>query len=362
MCLINKTLSQRGKFYTMVPMDFDEMEQYRTGRTEDGLDEFSVPIKPDDDGLLGRECPNEDCDTKYFKISMTIPDGMEELAENFSQEEFTCPYCGTRDNMQRFHTQAQVEWIQSMMIRDIHKAFGDMLEDSFRPLRRPTGGMISISVEVKRGALPSVRYYVEEKLKQEVTCDKCGYRYAVYGISFHCPLCGQGNLIQHLERSAKTVRVLADEAGRIAGEHGQDVGERMLGNALEDVVSLFEGFLKQIYRYAIRKKHPKEEADKLLKKVRVNFQRLSGAEEFFTRDLSADIFKNVAAQDREFLELSFSKRHVLTHNLGLIDEKYQGHAASWERMGAELSLSSEEVIRSLEIVVDIIKQTIDQVF
>lgn len=345
----------------MITMEFDEMDQYRTGRTEEGLDEFSVPIKPDEDGLLGRECPNEDCDTKYFKISMTIPDEMEATAENFSQAEFTCPYCGTSDNMQRFHTQAQVEWIQSMMIRDIHRAFGDMLEGSFRPLRKHTGGMISISVEVKRDALPSVRYYVEEKLKQDVTCDNCGYKYAVYGVSFHCPLCGQGTLVQHLERSAMTVRVLANEADKIAAEYGQDVGERMLGNALEDVVSLFEGFLKQIYRYAIRRKHSKEESDKLLKKVRINFQRLSGAEEFFTRDLGVDILKNVTAQDREFLELAFSKRHVLTHNLGLIDEKYREQVTSWERTNAELSINSKEVLHSLDIVFDVIKQTIGEV-
>ena len=51
-------------------MDFDELEKYRTGKSEDGHDQFSVPIKPDEDGLLGRECSNEDCETKYFKISL----------------------------------------------------------------------------------------------------------------------------------------------------------------------------------------------------------------------------------------------------------------------------------------------------
>jgi len=342
-------------------MKFDSMEQYRTGRSAEGHDEFSVTLPPDEDGFFGRECPNADCDTQYFKIGRTIPDGMEDAAENFSQAELTCPYCGTADNMQRFYTQGQLEWIKSMMIRDVHKAFGDMLEGAFRPLRKPTGGLISVRVELKRGSLPSVRYYVEEKLKQEVTCDKCRFRYAVYGISFHCPLCGRGSLSQHLARSAATVRILAQEADRISSEHGRDVGDRMLGNALEDVVSLFEGFLKHAYRYAIRKHQPKEEADKLIQKIKVNFQRLSGAEEFFGRDLDIEIFSAVSVDEREMLESSFSKRHVLTHNLGLVDEKYKDQARAWERTGAEVPLTASEVLQALAIVTRTVEGTIDQV-
>jgi hypothetical protein len=249
-----------------------------------------------------------------------------------------------------------------MMIRDIHKAFGDMLERSFRPLSRPTGGLFSISIKVKRGALPSVRYYVEEELKQEVVCDKCRHKYAVYGISLHCPFCGEGALIQHLERSAAIVRILANEAARISAEHGPDVGEKMLGNALEDVVSLFEGFLKQLYRYAVRKAHLKEDADKMIQKVRVNFQRPSGAEEFFRRDFGVEIFKNISPADREKLELAFAKRHVLTHNLGLIDDKYREKAAVWERPGAELSLDADEVLYSLETATRVVKDAIAAVW
>ena len=174
-----------------------------------------------------------------------------------------------------------------MMFRDIHKEFGDMFERAFRPLQKPTGGFISVSVKVKRGALPSVRHYIEEKLKEEVTCDKCGYRYAVYGVSFHCPLCGKGSLTQHLTSSAATIRILAEESDRIANEHGRTVGDRLLGNALEDVVSLFEGFMKHLYRYAIRRSESKEHGNKLIQKIRVNFQRLAGAEDFFRNDLGS---------------------------------------------------------------------------
>lgn len=342
-------------------MKFNSMEPYRTGRSPEGCDEFSVSLQPDEDGFFGRECPNEDCDTQYFKIGTSIPDGMEGAVENISEGQLTCPYCGTTDNMQRFHTQAQVEWIKSMMFRDVHKAFGDILDNAFRPLQRPSGGLVSIRVEVKRGALPSVRHYVEEKLKQEIIYNKCGFRCAVYGISFHCPLCGKGSLTQHLEQSGATVRILAEEAERISSEHGSDVGDRMLGNALQDVVSIFEGFLKQTYRYAVRRHESKVEAEKLFQKIKVNFQRLSGAEEFFRRDFGLEIFSAISAEDRDLLELFFSKRHVLTHNLGLIDEKYKDQVRAWERTGSEVPLTADEVVQALALVTRVVAGTIDQI-
>lgn len=341
-------------------MKYDTMEQYRAGRGAEGHDQFSVPLSPDEDGFFGRECPNDDCDTKYFKIGTKIPDAARHTAESFSQAELTCPYCGTVESMQRFFTQAQVDWIKSMMIRDVHKAFGDMLECAIAP-QKFSGGFISVSMKLKRGALPSVRNYVEEKLKEEVTCDKCAFEYAVYGVSFHCPLCGKGSLVQHLKSSTATVRILAEEYDRIADQHGRAVADRLLGNALEDVVSLFEGFMKHLYRYAIRKREAKAEADKLIQKIRVNFQRLEGAEEFFQTDLQIEIFSGVSAKERETLESAFAKRHVLTHNLGLVDEKYRTQAQAWERTGAEVPLTAREVLQALIIVTGVLEGAIRQV-
>ncbi len=342
-------------------MDFDELEKYRTGMSEEGHDQFSVPIEPDEDGLVGRECSNADCETKYFKISMTIPDEIAESIEDFSQLELTCPYCGTVDNMQHLHTTEQVEWIKSMLIRGMHKTIGDMLERSFPPGRRHSGGMISISIEAKKGTLPSVRHYVEEQLKQEVTCDKCSFRYAIYGISFHCPLCGKGNILQHLERSVETIKILITEAERIGKEHGPKVETAMLGNALEDVVGLFEGFLKYGYRYAARKRHTSGDAERLVKKIKTNFQRLSGAEEFFRRDFSIECFHAISSKDREALEQAFAKRHVLTHNLGLVDRKYRDTAARWDRISAELTIDSNEVLGALELVNKVVSHTLSEV-
>jgi predicted RNA-binding Zn-ribbon protein involved in translation (DUF1610 family) len=342
-------------------MDFDELEKYRTGKSEDGNDQFSVPIRPDADGLLGRECSNAECETKYFKISTEVDDAYGKNVENFSQLDLTCPYCGQADNMQHLHTTDQVEWIKSMMIRGIHKSFQNIMSRSFPSRSKPRGGMFSVSMEFKRGSLPSVRHYAEERLKQEVVCDHCKFRYAIYGVSFHCPLCGKGNILQHLERSSETIRILVNESERIGTEHGPHVAEAILGNALEDVVGLFEGFLKYAYRYAIRKAKNKDDADKLIQKIRTNFQRLSGAEEIFRRDLSIECFQRLDAKELDALDLTFAKRHVLTHNLGLVDDKFKSKAKTWERVSSELLIEPGEVTGALNSTNKVLAHVLNEI-
>lgn len=333
---------------------FHDLKQYRIGRAEDGDDLFSVPLKPDKDGLIGRECPNSACEPKYFKISLEIPDDMADKLEDFSQYTLTCPYCATVNNTQNYHTQAQIEWIKSMMFRDVARAFDNILGEAFRPLAQPTRGLISFNITYKPGPLPSVRHHVEEQLKRVVTCDSCRCTYAVYGMSMHCPFCGEGNILQHLDRSAGIIKSLIEEYSRISEERGLDVGNHLLGNALEDVVSLFEGFLKYIYTFEVKQRHAVDEAEVKVKRIRVNFQRLKGAEDFFRQELEIELFARFDNAERVFLQEQFLKRHVLSHNLGLVDEQYLAKAQAFARQGSELEILSSDVLQALAMVESII--------
>lgn len=330
------------------------MKKYHAGRSPNGNDLFNVPLKAGEDGMIGRECPSEECQPKYFKMSVTIPDKTSKKIEDFSQIDVTCPYCGKVDNVQHYHTKSQLAWIKSMMFRDAAKTFQNMLKSSFKSTHPSSKGMFSISITYKPGALPSVRHFIEEKLKRTVLCDNCGYNYAVYGISFHCPLCGEGNLIQHLNRSTDVIRVLIDEHERISQERGQEVGRQMVGNALEDVIGLFETFLKHIYQHEIKRRFSKEKAETKLAKIRGNFQRLEGAETLFSEDLGFALFAECNQKDRIFLQEQFLKRHVLIHNLGLIDRKYIEKAQAYKKQGEELDIKPIDVLRALEIVEGIV--------
>lgn len=333
---------------------FDEMKKFEVGRPEKDVHQFEVPLKPDDDGAIGRECSYEECQPKYFKMSNVIPDGMEEKANEFSNIEVTCPYCGLKENMQSFHTKEQIEWIYSMMHKDVAKAFQSVFSNTFKNTGLSSKGPISISFSYKPGFLPSVRHYIEEELKTTVTCDNCSFKYSVYGISFFCPLCGAGNLLEHLKTSANVIQILLSESDRITKEHGEKVGYHLRGNALEDLVSLFEGFTKQIYILKTKNTFAIGKATNKIAKVKVNFQRLEGAADFFNKDFAIDIFTFINKTERVFLENLFLKRHVITHNLGLVDSKYLSKAQAWQKQGSEIDFSKDEISRALDVVIEII--------
>lgn len=335
---------------------FHEMKKYQTGESGN-IVEMSIPLKTNDDGMVGRECQNPECGPKYFQIGLQIPEGVLKTEQDLSYMDITCPYCGNVENNQKLHTKNHEEWIKSMIFRDAAISVQKMLEDSVKSFKSSP----NVSMSFKPGPLPNVRYYTEEKLKRKVTCDNCGFQYAVYGISFHCPFCGKGNLILHLNRNVEITRVLIEESTKLGSEHGSDVTQRMIGNALEDVVGIFEGFQKSIYLYGIHHNFSKEDADKKEERIRVTFQRLDGAQKFVLDDLKYDIFSQISEEDRLFLEEQFLKRHVLIHNLGLVDEKYLEKAHNYLKPGSELEILPDDVSRSLEIVVTVVRKTSKQI-
>ena len=317
---------------------FHEMKKFQTGHDEAGNPRFAVPLSGDEDGMLGRECPAADCTPKYFKIGL---DREERGEGSLSDAQITCPYCGSKHGFQNCHTQAQLEWVKSMMVRDVEQQIVRNLNDSFRSFNN-TPNFLGIKMTARATLPPQVSKYVEEKLKRSITCNQCNERYAAYGLSYYCPFCACGTLTQHLEQNVQIIRVFAAEAQAIGEKHGQAAHYAMLGNAYGEVVSTFEGFLKQMYARGVRSKFPAADAERLVKQARTSFQRLGDAEVLCTRDLAIDLFHGVSSKDRERFALVFSKRHALTHNLGLVDEKYREKVRSWELPGQEVPISEKE--------------------
>jgi hypothetical protein len=116
------------------------------------------------------------------------------------------------------------------------------------------------------------------------------------------------------------------------------------------VISLFEGLLEMLYRCAVGKRLSPEDAEKKLDKTKVNFQRLAGAEELFTGDLSVAIFSSLTTDERGLLERGLAKLHVLSHNLGLVDENYREELRTWERQGSVVPKSREEIQAATRLV------------
>jgi hypothetical protein len=294
-----------------------------------------VPIESDDDGYLGRECPEDTC-LGYFKI--TPGTGITGPAPCH------CPYCGHSGDSNTFFTQEQIEYAQSVALRQ----FTDALHKDLKGMEfdhKPSGGFgIGISLKVTQGPRHPIQYYREKQLETHVICDNCTLRYAIYGVFGWCPDCGIHNSVQILTKNlelAKKELALAETAERELADH-------LIGDALENVVSAFDGFGRVICRK---------------RGIEVRFQNLSGARRNVIEKFGFDFADGLTLDEWEFICRTFQKRHLLSHNMGVIDEDYILKANDPSAtVGRKIRVTHEEVRASVAIVEALGKRLFSGIF
>ena len=288
-------------------------------------DEMSIDIPIDGDGYLGRECPDTNC-KGYFKI--TPGTGLE------NSTEFYCPYCGYRGDTSNFTTEDQIEYALSVAKRRILDAFRKDLRKAVEFNSRPKRGEIGLSLKVEPGRSTPLHYYVEEDLETTVDCDACALRYMVYGVFAYCPDCGQHNSIQILEKDFEVILKLLD----LASTQENTIQEKLVEDALENCISAFDGFGRNLCRaHASKSKNP----DKVNK---ISFQNIVVARESVRNQFCIDISSNLNADKWQFVNKCFQKRHVFAHNAGVIDIDYiRKSGDTGATVGRKLSISSDEV-------------------
>jgi hypothetical protein len=284
---------------------------------------FSVPIKPDEDGYIGRECPVKEC-LGYFKL--TPGTGLPGPAPCH------CPYCGHRGESNTFFTPEQIEYAKSVAFRQITDAFYQDLK-SMEFNHKPRGAFgIGVSMKVSRSAPKPIRYYREKQLETEVVCDGCTLRYAIYGVFGWCPDCGAHNSLQILNKNLE----LASKELALAETVEKDLAEHLIGDALENVVSAFDGFGREVCAHKAKD---------------MRFQNLTGARTKVQDAFGFDFADGLTVDEWTSACRAFQKRHVLSHKMGVIDDDYVKKANDPHAVvGRKLSLSRDEVTTAIQIV------------
>jgi len=265
---------------------------------------FSVAIQPGEDGLTGRECPSRDCES-YFTI---------EFGTGLEDEDLPChcPYCGYTAPHDEFWTKEQIAYAESVALREITDAFQrDMKELEFD--HKPRGALgIGVSMKVQSGPSIPVRYYREKQLETEAVCANCTLRYSVYGVFAFCPDCGQHNSLQILD---KNLEVVGKMLGLATGVD-KELAARLVENAMEDCVSAFDGFGREICRVNAGKSQSPSRAEK------TSFQNLCGARKNVREMFGFDLSESVSPEEWTRAVRSFQKRHLVAHRMGVVDEEY----------------------------------------
>lgn len=285
--------------------------------------QIAVTMDRDEEGYLGRECPVESCEG-YFKI--TPGTGLTEPGPCH------CPYCGHTGDHNTFWTQDQIDYALSVVRRKVVEAVRKDLK-SLEFDHKPKGPFgIGISLKLQSGSLQPIHYYREKELETHVICDKCTLRYAIYGVFGWCPDCGVHNSSQILLKNLE----LAEKEIALAETTDKDLANHLIGDALENAVSAFDGFGRAISGEKDRE---------------IRFQNLSGARRNIQDVFGFDFADVLTESEWGFISRMFQKRHLISHKMGVIDQDYVAKADDAAAVvGRKVQVDAGEVRDAIAIV------------
>lgn len=288
---------------------------------------IAVTIPTDEKGMLGRECPEKDC-LGYFKIRGGTGLKGKDLPCH-------CPYCGHCDPHDKFWTPEQLEYAKSVALRQ----FMDAAVRELKKLEfdhKPRGGFgIGISLKFKPGTPVPIHRYREKDLETEVVCSACTLHYAIYGVFGYCPDCGNHNSLQIFEKNLELATKELDLATQVDDPALQN---HLIGDALENVVSAFDGFGREACSVLAAKATNPTAVGKL------SFQNLPAAAQSVRQLFAVDLAGLVQPDEWQLVVRCFQKRHLLAHKMGVIDEKYLAVANDpGARVGRKVAITADEV-------------------
>lgn len=209
----------------------------------------------------------------------------------------------------------------------LHEQVNDIFGRTFgRRASRPkqSGSFISIEWSYTPGTPPPVRALpaaLEQQTRRIVECAVCSNHYAVYSATSFCPVCGpRPATARVLEAISAALEALALEDRFVEDERetlrAAGVFERFAVDAIESTVSLFEMFVREQFDRRVA-----DAAAHTSGKGKV-FQRLDDAAALFFEHAGLDLPALAGAERWERLTRAFARRHVLTHNGGIVDQKF----------------------------------------
>jgi hypothetical protein len=255
-----------------------------------------------------------------------------------------CPYSGVIADDDEFthpdDKRAGIDTVRHAAEEDMHALVDDMFADLGRKFA--SSKSISIKSGPKRRAKPKP-HFVRSDLLRELVCDPCGRDYGVYAIALFCPDCGAPNVRLHFARERMLVGAQVDLA-EAQGAGLEELAYRLLGNAHEDVLTAFEATLKTVYLHGVNNAPAKP--------TRNDFQNIDKAKKRLA-ELDLDPFQQLSPEELTALELNIQKRHVIGHNLGVIDPKFADHARE-AKVGETVPLVAGDIREFARLCQDVV--------
>lgn len=311
-----------------------------------------ITIKSDDNGYFDRECPNEDC-LYQFKIKL------EDWKNNVSDNEVHCPLCGYVASADKWWTQSQLESINEIASSYAMNLLQSKLNKSFKEMEYHNNKFFKVSyIPSKRVSFINNPIGQSEEWQTEITCSKCNTRYSVIGTAYFCPCCGQNNIKSALLDSLESIEKMVDSLddiekllnSSVGRDSAVDMSRMILGNTLEDIISLFQKYAETLF------------SEISSKKVRVNdFQIVDKGSQLFKDACGKDYSTWLDDTELEKMKLMFQKRHIVDHNASIVDSDYLRKSGDTSyAAGQRLVLHKNDVYELIRIVKKLSKGLTDE--
>lgn len=320
-------------------MKLKRLRRYRTGGTHKKMD-LSIPIPKTPEGRVYRYSPNEHAPPRHFVLG-DAPEtfsfteaARRRMKQSPRSDQTVCPYSGVIADHQEFthpeDIRAATKLVEHAFLADME----DVVSGMVRGLKRQMSGSKGLKITVNSSSTPRRPRprFSRRDLLRVLVCDHCGRDYGVFAIALFCPDCGAPNLRLHFARECEIVALQIQMADRT--DQNEELAYRIMGNAHEDVLTAFEATLKAVYL------HGKGQMT-ATKSPRNEFQNVEKARRRFA-ELNVDPFASLSESALEALELNIQKRHVIGHNLGIMDERFVGYAGG-ARVGETVHLVGTDV-------------------
>ena len=292
----------------------------------DSIDGMKISLPTDENGFTGRECPVEECEG-YYKIKFGT--GVMDVG----YDKCFCPYCGHESTQDQFFTKEQISYIESIAVHEAQKYIGSEVKKWDRSLRSSTrNSFIKLRVDYK-SSYRSIAHYAEHELETHLVCDNCTLEFVVFGKFAYCPDCGVDNTLQILRANLDLVQKLL---ARAKVEENSEFQEFLIHNALEDIVSAFDSFGRNSVRLFTKNTDKSE--------LSISFQNIIRAHGRIQAEFGFDFLKSLDGEDWEKVVQNFQKRHLISHNDGIVDDAYLQITNDPEAViGRKIAVTAEDV-------------------
>lgn len=321
-------------------MKMKNLKRYQTGGTRSKM-ELSIPLPRTPEGRVYRYSPNKDAHPRHFVLGERVSEVSDEesrrtrMRQKPGSSRTICPYSGVAGENDEFthpkDAEAAIKIVQHAAMQDAQDAFSDMLKGV---ADRSRGGITYKSGSRNRRPKPQ---FGRRDLMRLLVCDCCGRDYGVYAVALYCPDCGAPNVSLHFAREVELVTRQVSIAEEM-GEEQVELAYRLMGNAHEDVLTAFEAVQKVVYLHMVSSNHDRADSTK---PVRNDFQNVERARKRYA-EFGIDPYHGLSGEERGALELNIQKRHVIGHNLGVVDAKF-AESARDARLGETVGLIGSDV-------------------